>query len=95
MISKIKKRSEKVTSPIDLLSHIIVYNEIGNYSLEDITGDKYCLYCNICYKNKYIFNDYMDKSIRNFTNDLSESLRDIMGKNVFYDIIMGQMCIHV
>ena len=49
----------------------------------------------ILYNNVRIHIDYMDHSIRKFTNILSLDLRDFYDKNVYYDIIDGEIVFQV
>jgi hypothetical protein len=49
----------------------------------------------ILFNNRRIHVDYMNDFLRKFTHTLSLDLRDVYEKNVYYDIIDGEIIIHI
>ena len=81
----------RITEMIEFLDN----NSIRDYSIDKITRNGNKISGIILYNNKLINLNYMEKnkSTRDYTNELSLTLSDIMGKNVYYDIVKGNIII--
>tara|TARA_B100000427_G_scaffold310220_1_gene299880 strand:- start:422 stop:679 length:258 start_codon:yes stop_codon:yes gene_type:complete len=61
------------------------------YYLTVVVESDYVIEAQLTKFYKNVNANYMDDYIRRFTKDLSENLREYVGKNVFYDIINGKL----
>jgi len=86
---RFKERYTKKINHINLLELLSDKNSIGHYNILDVAKRNNTIVGYLFYNNKRLYCNYMDRYMRKFTQILSEDLRDIMGKNIFYNIVDG------
>ena len=94
-MKRFTERYKKNVYDIDILDLLKRHNCLGNYRISDLKKSKNTLNGYILYRDEYIYDDYMDESMRKYTQYLSENLRDVVGKNIFYNIVNGKITIQI
>ena len=95
MENKFRKRYYKNVKDINLFNYLREFNTFHNYSIDNLEKINNTLVGDIKYYNRFTNKNYMDASIRDFTKVLSDELRDVVGKNIFYDINYGIIIIYI
>ena len=95
MRNKFRERYHKNINDVSLLNYLREFNTYKNYSINNIKKINNTLVGDIKYYNRSTNKNYMDETIRDFTKVLSEELRDVAGKNIYYDIDKGKIIFQI
>tara|TARA_B100001057_G_scaffold67253_1_gene60963 strand:- start:134 stop:421 length:288 start_codon:yes stop_codon:yes gene_type:complete len=95
MTNKFRERYHKNINDVSLLNYLREFNTYKNYSINNIKKINNTLVGDIKYYNRSTNKNYMDETIRDFTKVLSEELRDVAGKNIYYDIDKGKIIFQI
>jgi hypothetical protein len=96
MLFSPKNIFKKRTSPnnIDLINYLKNFN-YRNIKICNLRYIEHTLTGDILKNNRIYRIDYMNTTIRDFTKVLSEELRDINNKNIYYNIKSGVITVFI
>ena len=95
MTNKFRERYHKNINDVCLLNYLREFNTYKNYSINNIKKINNTLVGDLMYYDRFTNKNYMDNTIRDFTKVLSEELRDVVGKNIYYDIDKGKIIFQI